>query len=129
MRPGSNAASIARDISAMVAAGRAPLACRAFIQLADNLENAHGTGRLELTLAVPEAIDPGWDAAIAAVCEYRLNSEGLPIPEWVSARAGTPGELWTLPWSVYELTADRAAVPAEFLRRGILIEADTLRSV
>lgn len=70
-----------------------------------------------------------WDAAIAALCEYRLNADSLPVPDWVSARAGAPEAPWQPKTTIYDIPADASRVPKEFLARGVLIEASTLASV
>jgi transcriptional regulator with XRE-family HTH domain len=104
-------------------------AFRRFLQLADNLAFERGATRVGLTLTEPASTgSPNWDAAIAALCEYRLNADALPVPDWVTARTGNPNALWAPRTSTYEIPADPAQVPAEFLTRGILIEAATLVS-
>lgn len=67
---------------------------RRFIQLADNLAAEHGAARLGFTLTEPASTGSAqWDTAIAALCEYRLNAESLPVPEWITARRGFPDEI------------------------------------
>jgi hypothetical protein len=128
----SDAAHIAAEIGAILAGGaiaREAVAFRRFLQLADNLAAAHGAGRIGLTLTEPAPTgSPNWDAAIAAVCEQRLNAESLPIPGWINARAGDSSAFWAPRTSAYDIPADSAQVPPEFFRRGILIEAATLES-
>jgi transcriptional regulator with XRE-family HTH domain len=104
-------------------------AFRRFIHLADNLAAERGATRVGLTLTEPATTGAEhWDVAIAAICEYRLNAGSLPVPEWISARVGNPSAPWRPQTTVYNIPADLAQVPAEFLRRGILIEAATLES-
>lgn len=105
-------------------------AFRRFIQLADNLAAEAGATRVGLTLTEPAPTGSAhWDAAIAALCEYRLNADALPVPEWITAQVGNPDEPWQPQTTRYNILADPAEVPPEFLRRGILIEAATLVSV
>ena len=105
------------------------LAFRRFLQLADNLAAEQGATRvgLALTEPAPTGSEP-WDAAIAALCEYRLKADALPVPDWVTTRTGHPDNPWTPHTSDYDIPADPTRVPPEFLRRGILIEAETLGS-
>ncbi|TFD07524.1 helix-turn-helix domain-containing protein [Cryobacterium sp. TMT1-66-1] len=105
-------------------------AFRRFIQLADNLAAEAGATRVGLTLTEPAPTGSAhWDAAIAALCEYRLNADALPVPEWITAQVGNPDEPWQPKTTRYNILADQAEVPPEFLRRGILIEAATLVSI
>ena len=147
----ADAANIAAQIGAILRAGTVlhsstlatrPLnnsneawAFRCFIQLADNLAGEDGATRVGLTLTEPAPVlartldSSPWDTAIAALCEYRLNTDALPVPEWISVRTGNPDAPWEPCTSDFESPVDRAQVPAEFLNRGILIEAATLESV
>ena len=105
-------------------------AFRRFLQLADNLQAEHGATRVGLTLTEPAPTGSGgWDAAIAALCEYRLGAESLPIPDWVGTRTGTPDAPWAPRTSDYDIPVDVTQVPNEFRTRGILIEAATVESV
>jgi transcriptional regulator with XRE-family HTH domain len=105
-------------------------AFRRFLQLADNLQIEQGATRVGLTLTEPTPTGSvQWDTAIAALCEYRLNAASLPIPDWTSTRTGNPNAPWSPRTSDYEIPVDSARVPAEFLSRGILIEAATLESM
>jgi transcriptional regulator with XRE-family HTH domain len=141
----SDAARIAAEIGALVASSSVltdsaltdtaliastARAFRRFIQLADNLAAEVGATRVGLTLTEPAPTGSlHWDAAIAALCEYRLNADSLPIPAWISRRPGTPDAPWAPKTTVYDIAADPAQVPPEFLSRGILVEAATLVSV
>ena len=140
----ADAAIIARQISAALTArdlsepANTARAFRRFIQLADNLAAETGLARHSLTLAEPAPVldqqghssehPAHWDAAIAALCEYRLNEESLPVPAWIRARAGTPDSPWSPRTSIYDIPADLTQVPPQFLSRGILIEAAALES-
>lgn len=149
----SDAARIAEEIRAVLkgdsaggksgagdATARDAAAFRRFLQLADNLAAEAGTTRVGLTLTEPASTGSlEWDTAIAALCEYRLNADALPVPDWIGTRTGTartastdaenPSTGWAPHTSDYEIPVDLAQVPPEFLRRGILVEAATLESV
>ncbi|MGO4105786.1 helix-turn-helix domain-containing protein [Leifsonia sp. YAF41] len=126
----SDAARIASEISSALANTDEALAFRRFLQLADNLAAEHGATRVGLTLTEPPPTgSKQWDAAIAALCEFRLNTDSLPVPDWVSTKTGSPGKPWAPRTSDYDIPADPAQVPTEFLNRGILIESATLESI
>ena len=126
----SDAARIASEISAALAASDELLAFRRFLQLADNLAAERGATRVGLTLTEPFPNgSEHWDTAIAALCEYRLNADALPIPDWIHTRTGNEGNPWSPRTSDYDIPADVDRVPREFRDRGILIEAATLESV
>jgi len=89
----SDAARTAFEISIALAdsddEARDAVAFRRFLQLADNREAEHGATRVGLTLTEPAPTgSQAWDAAIAALCEYRLVAESLPVPEWIRCRTG-----------------------------------------
>jgi len=126
----SDAARIASEISAALAATDEPLAFRRFVQLADNLAAERGSTRVGLTLTEPlPTRSQHWDTAIAALCEYRLNADALPVPDWILTREGNPDNPWSPRTSDYDIPADVDRVPRELRDRGILIEAATLESV
>lgn len=125
----SDAARIASEIAVAIASSNDARAYRWFLQLADNLAAEHGATRVGLTLTEPAPTgSEQWDAAIAALSEYRLNANSLPVPDWVTKRKSLPDKPWTPYTSDYDIPADLTRVPKEFLRRGILIEAETLQS-
>lgn len=51
------------------------------------------------------------------------------MPDWVGTRPGNPDSPWSPRTSDYDIPVDTSQVPAEFLRRGILIEVADLESV
>ncbi|GGE98774.1 hypothetical protein [Mycetocola zhadangensis] len=86
------------------------------MQLADNLEAERGATRVGLTLAQPASTGSAeWDTAIAALCEYRLNADALPVPDWINGRPGNSSAPWSPPSSDYDIPIDIGRVPAEFL--------------
>lgn len=103
---------------------------RAFIQAADNLAAEHGLSRLLVALNEPARISPQWDAALAALSEWRLADEGLPLPGWVAERSGDASWRWAPQASAdgWRYPADESHVPEPLLRRGIWVEADELTS-
>jgi transcriptional regulator with XRE-family HTH domain len=126
----SDAARIASEIGAALTNSDDAVAFRRFLQLADNLAAEHGATRVGLALTEPAPTgSEQWDAAIAALCEFRLNADALPVPGWVTTRAGRPTTPWAPRTSDYDIPADPTRVPSVFLRRGILIEAETLESI
>ena len=125
----SDAARIASQITKTISRKDNGATFKRFIQLADNLAAETGATRVGLTLTEPAPTGSvHWDSAIAALCEYRLNEDKLPIPDWIKLRKGRPNEHWTPQTSDYKIDVHIASVPREFLRRGILIEAQALES-
>ncbi|GGF34750.1 helix-turn-helix domain-containing protein [Subtercola lobariae] len=126
----ASAAEIAGHIRAAVKSKRPAEAARSFIQLNDNLAAEHNEGRygLGLTEPAPTGIKH-WDAALAGLVAYRLGEEGFPAPTWTTRASRKLKKAWTFNTGTYLTPVNRSAVPAEFLERGILIDADTLRSV
>ena len=126
----SDAAGIASEIAIALVEPDGLSVYRRFLQLADNLAAESGATRVGLTLTEPSPTgSEQWDAAIAALCEYRLKADHLPVPNWIIKRVGFPTRPWAPSTSRYNIPADPTKVPEEFLRRGILIEAQTLESV
>ncbi len=125
----SDAARIATQISKAILRNDDEAIFKRFIQLADNLAAETGATRVGLTLTEPAPTGSDrWDLAIAALCEYRLNAGRLPIPDWIRLRKGRSDDRWTPQTSDYKIDVDIKSVPREFLRRGVLIEAQTLES-
>ncbi len=105
-------------------------ALRAFIDYSDGLAAAKGVDRVVLTIAEPHRTGSlAWDAALAALVDYRLGQSKLPKPDWISAPSRYLGEAQSPQLSEYDLEPDLANVPAEFRRRNVLIERSTLESV
>ncbi|MCU1419883.1 MAG: family transcriptional regulator [Mycetocola sp.] len=129
MSSGSNLPTRTEEEPGAVVEGDELAAFRRFLQLADNLAAEHGASRVALTLTEPSTGSEQWDATIAALCEYRLIAEGLPVPDWVHTWTGNPSTLWAPRTSDYDIPVDVSQVPQVFLSRGILIEAATLESV
>lgn len=126
----SDAAHIAAEISEAISSSDDASAYRRFLQLADNLAAETGATKVGLTLTEPAFTGSSeWDLAIAALCEYRLNAYRLPIPTWITQRRNLLKIRWTPYASDYEIPVEIKNVPKEFLRRGILIEVQTLESI
>ncbi|WP_291043483.1 helix-turn-helix transcriptional regulator [Herbiconiux sp.] len=125
-----DAASAASDIRVRLRAGDTDRALRALLVLNDNLVAEHGLVRGVLGLAEPEPTgSPVWDAAIAALVEWRLSEESVPLPSWV----GAPGRFLAKPRVLEIDPADpepsATDVPDAFARHGVLAWRDTFASV
>ena len=110
--------------------GHVGLLFRQLIQVNDDLADEPPATRLALCLTPPPLTgDRCVDAFLAAVVEYRLRKDRLPVPDWTSL----PDRYCDPPWDVAgipALTEDvRATTPAPFKRHGVLIAADELASV
>jgi transcriptional regulator with XRE-family HTH domain len=110
--------------------GHAGLVFRQLIQVNDDLANEPPGTRLALCLTPPPLTgDGGVDAFLAAVVEYRLRSNRLPVPAWTTR----PERYCDPPWDVAgipSLAEDvRRSTPPPFRRHGVLIAEDDLASV
>jgi transcriptional regulator with XRE-family HTH domain len=119
---------IAQTIAEHEASGAEELAYRAFIQLNNQLVSSSASTQVLLTCVPPVHISREWDAALAALIEWRLHQKDAPIPAWVEDEAGLTGGHWA-PWpSIRYIDADLNLVPGPFRRRGIWLEAGELES-
>jgi len=118
--------NIARDLKA----NDKQRAIRDLIQLNDNLVAERGLIRGVLAVAEPESTgNPLWDATIAAIVEWRLTEDHVPLPQWVgdsSRTLSTPTVLRLDPADPDPTIAD---VPKEFIKHGVLAWRDTFESV
>lgn len=126
----SPAAHAADEITRAENQGEFAQAYRRFIQLADDLASADPVTRVLLSAEEPGDSASRWLDAIAALVEVRLHEASAPVPSWVTARAGVPGDLWEPQRGARQLplSADSDQVPPEFLRRGVAIERGELIS-
>lgn len=125
-----DAATAAAEIGEHLHTGDKERALRALLQLNDDLVAERGLVRGVLGLAEPEPTrDPAWDAAIAGLVAWRLQEEGLPVPEWVNR----PERFQATPRGLDVDPADPvpplAQVPDAFAQRGVLVWRDTFESV
>jgi transcriptional regulator with XRE-family HTH domain len=106
------------------------LALRNLIQLNDNLVAERGLLRGVLAVAEPELTGvKAWDAAIAALVAYRLNQDGVPLPDWVNDERRSLKRARSLRVDPADPEPPVSEVPQEFLDRGVLVWRDTLESV
>ena len=106
------------------------LAFRFFIQMNDHLVAERGLLRGILAVTEPELTgSKTWDAAIAALVEYRLNQEGVPSPSWTSASTRHLERARPLIVDPADPVPPPADVSAEFLDHGVLLWRDSLESV
>ncbi|TFB74130.1 XRE family transcriptional regulator [Cryobacterium glaciale] len=113
-----------------LAIGDVQSAFRSFIQFSDNLAAEDGVTRVVLAANEPEPTGSVlWDAALAAVSEYWLRRDGLPIPKWVESPNRAVPQRTILSSSAYTRTIRDENVPAEFSRRNIALDKSVLASV
>jgi transcriptional regulator with XRE-family HTH domain len=121
-----DAATIAEEIRDALEVPNSERALRLFIQLSDNLAAERGANRFVLGASAPASTgSKRWDAALAAVVAHWLSEGGLPIPHWAESRR--LARSWN--FAGLRLRPEASSVPAEFLKRGVLIDRDTLASV
>ena len=107
--------------------GDADRAYRELIQVNDDLTSEHGALRVALAVAPPALVgDSRFDAFIAALVEYRLRSERLPVPEWTS----DPERRIAEPWTVDEFAEHdiKTITPRPFRERRIFLDPAELAS-
>ncbi len=101
------------------------VAFRALIGLSDDLASVSKPLRVALCVAPPALCgDARFDAGIAAVVDFQLSKDRLPLPSWVRE----PSRALKEPWLVSPHT-DLASVPKIFKRHGVLLAASELASV
>lgn len=123
---GIDAENTARIVRTLLQHGDASTAFRILIIYNDNLAAATaGEDILSLVRSSPEPTGhPAWDAAIAGITEYRLNRRAMRPPEWAGrAHLAVPTVVAA---GTSTKDVDPSDVPAELLKRNVLIEASTL---
>ena len=126
---GTAALEVAAEIRVALRAGDSSGAFRAWLAFNDDLAIETPTNRVVLTAFAPATTgDALYDAAIAALVEYRLAEVTAPLPVWL-ASAPVLAEPTVLTDSRYITANDLGVVPEPFLRRGVLIDVDSLQSV
>lgn len=121
--------STAERMRRLIAEGRRDAVLRTFLDYADSLALESPATRVALAVARPMPTgEAAWDAALAAVTEYRLARAGLPVPEWVNdadrvLAQPTAPSLDVAPGS----SEGRQAI--EFSRRNVLLDERVLASV
>jgi len=103
---------------------------RQWLQLGNELQGSDGVTRLLLAYQAPSTTgSQQWDAAIAALVEYRLNVVGVPLPHWLSEPRFSLAQPETLlVHEKYNYPVDPSEVAPEFLKRNILFPAESLVS-
>lgn len=110
--------------------GHAGLLFRQLIQVNDDLASEPPATRLALCLTPPPLTgDRGVDAFLAAVVEFRLRKDRLPIPEWTSLPERFCDPAWDVA-GIPSLAHDvLGSTPSSFKRHGVLIAEEDLISV
>jgi len=105
-------------------------AFRSIIQLNDNLTQASPEVAGALAALAPLSVgDKRYDALIAGVVQYRLESKSLPIPPWVNAKDRILTEWWTVDKWANKFDDLENVTPACFKSRKILLAESELQSV
>lgn len=125
----TTALEAAAEIRRHLTAGDERQAFRRWLAFNDDLAAETATNRVVLTAYPPAPTGSAlYDAALAALVEYRLRKVGAPLPDWVSASpALTSPTVFTD--SRYVTAAELGLIPDEFARRGVLIDLESLGSV
>lgn len=105
-------------------------AFREFISFSDSLKKQDKGVRVAITLNKPESTGSAlYDAALAALVEYWLQIDSLPIPSWVNDPTRKLPVLEHLRESIYGRTPDVEEVLPEFLNHNVLFPTVALESV
>ncbi|CAB5037696.1 MAG: helix-turn-helix domain-containing protein [Actinobacteria bacterium] len=113
-----------------VSAGEFQHAFRSIIQLNDDIERADPATRVALCLTPPNATgDIRFDALIAGLVEYKLESVQLPKPLWVSDLRFFLENPWDLEQVPQLQERARLCTPAQFSRHGVFVDAVNFASV
>lgn len=123
----TDAVATAARISAALARGADDAALRAFIDYSDEFTRHAPSDRFQLAANEPAPTGSrAWDAALAALVDFRLES---PKPEWIESPDRFLASPATPQLGRYDLSPNLSDVPPAFLRRNILFERRTLQSV
>ena len=126
----STVVEAAESIAEFISVEDFQAAYREFISFSDSLKKQSNGVKIALTLSEPESTGSDlYDCALAAITEYWLNKEKLPIPEWVENNyrfLATPAHLKE---SIYGRKPDPEEVAEEFARRGVIFPEIALASV
>lgn len=116
------------EIRQSLADGDPKQAFRSWLAFNSDLAAETPTNRVVLTAYPPEPTgDRLFDAALAALTEYRLRQVAAPVPDWVDA-APSLDEPRVLTDSRYVTASVLGEIPDSFARRGVLIDIDSLES-
>ena len=125
----STVAEAADQAGRHLAEGNENAAYRDVIQLADDLAAEHGALRVALAVCPPPPTgDTRFDAWIAGLVEWRLDTERLPHPTWLDAAPHLTEHWWVDEFSAGD-QAVAAATPAPIRERGVIIDEAELVSV
>lgn len=121
---------VASNIRRELEVSQEDVAWREIVQLSDTLVSVEPALRVALCVMEPASVgDKRYDALIAAVVDYRLGVNRLPLPPWVRMKH----RILTTPWDVEtsEQLRNRArrATPNRIALHGIYLDARELESV
>jgi len=105
-------------------------ALRNFLDLAQGLAAEDAVTRAALCVLPPMLTGSrDWDAALAALVEYRLDEVGIAAPGWTGQPERTADGLASPQLGVYDLPARVESGLEAFLRHNVVLEPATLASV
>lgn len=105
-------------------------AFRRFVQLSDDLVREPLHVLIALASSPPRPVGhAGFDAALAALIEYRTEEAEAGVPTWVYDEWRVCEQGWSPSEDPVLAAYSRATAPEPFRRRGVYISADDLVSV
>jgi transcriptional regulator with XRE-family HTH domain len=126
----SSVSDVAESIEFFLKQDDNQAAFREFISCSDSLKKQDKGVRVALTLNAPESTGSAlYDAALAALVEYWLQVDSLPVPDWVNEPLRKLSTLEHLKESNYGRKPDIDEVLPEFLKHNVLFPAVALESI
>ena len=117
------ASDAGEDIRRYLEVGNEDAAFRVVLQLATDLTRADPALRVALCVTPPALSgNPKFDALLAGIVEWRLSTDGLPLPSWVSEDARTLIEPWDVEPVPGLQEAARKRTPDALRRHGIYLD-------
>lgn len=123
-------ADAAEEIRQFLAIGEERSAYRAWLGLNDDLERSDPALRVALCVTPPVLLgDSRYDALLAALVEFVLGRDGLPLPTWVDDERRVADSDWWIEDLPATRDLVRAATPRAFSKRRLYLDPSELVSV
>lgn len=125
----STVADAAEELRALLARGNERAAYRVWLGVHDDLERSDPALRVALCVTPPAFVgDARYDALLAALVEFVLGRDGLPLPGWVADDRRIADADWWIEDLAATRDAVRRATPREFSARRLFIDPAELVS-
>ena len=126
----ASVADVAEEIRRFLAHGEERSAYRSWLGLHDDLERSEPALRVALCVTPPVLVgESRYDALLAALVDFVLAGDGLPLPPWVDDDRRVAESDWWIEDLPATREAVRAATPPAFSKRRLYLDASELESV